>query len=275
MPSPALRPSPGEMVLPFEGGLPPQVMGIDWEKRISFSRLLNVISASQPSLESMGRVTTDQLAIIDPVAINDALLVGADTSAIPTAYNGIVLPDDDFLAVAGNPYMFAKRTMAQTGRSRKNLSTPEATEAAKLRSAGHVLEKKIAKITARREAVETQNAAVKVVSAEVRGKGAAHYRASSLYPKVITARDAVAEMVEVAGTRLGWSVDEHSLAKDALYAQLLGLRGDANQRTKNWIQYSGDAARYGRRRVAILQSAASKTERALYRYKPALDANRT
>jgi hypothetical protein len=262
------------MVLPFEGGLPPQVMGIDWGQRISFSRLLNVLSASEPSLESMGQVTVEELEIINPAAINAALLVGSDRSKVQNAYNGLVLPDDDYLAVAGSPRTLAERTMARTARSRKGMSPPDVTEAAKLRSAGHVLEKKVAASRARAQVVETENTAVKVVLAESKSKGAAHYKAGNLYPKVILARDTIEQMVEVAGKRIGWSVDDHTLAKNALYVQLLGRRGGGDQRTANWAQYGGDAYRYGRRRAAIIRSAASSAERELYKYKPALERGR-
>lgn len=274
MPPRSAHPQVGEMVLPFEGGLPPQVMGIDWDQRISFSRLLNVLSASEPSLESMGQVTVEELEIVNPAVINAALLVGSDRGKIQNAYNGLVLPDDDFIAVAGSPRTLAERTMARTARSRRGISTPEATQAAIQRSAGHVLEKKVAASQARAKVVETENGAVKTVLTESRSRGAAHYSAGNLYPKVILARDAIEQMVEVAGKRIGWSVDDHTLARNALYVQLLGRRGDGNQRAANWTQYSGDAYRYGRRRAAIIRSAASSAERELYKYKPALERGR-
>ncbi len=261
----ATHPGVGEGPLPFEGGLPAHELGIDWSQRISFSRLLNVLSDTETSHQAMGAVATEDLAIINPVNIRLALYTGnAHDDDVDNAWRGLVFPPDDYKAIVSSPVMLAKRIKARAESTHQN--RPHLVEAVKKREAREALEGRVAKLVERRAVIQAEVDSVRVVRQEARSGGQAHYRADKLYPKVVQAKDTIGNMVKVAGNRLGWSVDEHSLAKKALVVVLLGMHGNGRRRTQNWLRYTEDAMEYALRRDSLLGTSQSNVLQELRKY---------
>lgn len=261
----ATRPGVGQGPLPFESGLPAHELGIDWGQPISFSHLLNVLSDTETSRQAMGAVATEDLAIVNPVNIRMALYTGnAHDDDVDNAWHGLVFPADDYKAIVSSPVMLAKRVKARAESTHQN--RPHLVEAAKKRAAKEALEGRVTKLDDRRAAIQAEVESARVVRQEARSGGRAHYRADKLYPKVVQTKDTIGSMIGVAGNRLGWSVDEHSLAKKALTVVLLGMHGNGRRRTQNWLRYTEDAMEYAQRRDSLLRTSQSNVLQELRKY---------
>ncbi len=261
----ATHPGVGQGPLPFEGTQPRHELGIDWEQPVTFSHLLNVLSDTETSRQAMGATAVEDLAIIDPVDIRLALYTGnAHDDDVDNAWRGLVFPADDYKAIVSSPVMLAKRIRARAESEYQN--RPHLVEAVKKRKAREGLEGRVVKLEDRRAAIQAEVDCVRVVAKEARSGGRAHYRADKLYPKVVQTKDTIGNMIGVAGKRLGWSVDEHVMAKRALTVVLFGLHGDGNQRTRHWLRYTEHTLEYAQRRDSLLRTSQSNVLQELRKY---------
>lgn len=260
------RPLVGELVLPFEGGSTAQTLDINWAGRVTLAHLLHEISGTDESRQATGSVTEADLQLIDPLAISNALLVGRSEQEVSSAYNGLVLPAEDYLAITTFPETPGARNRArnqeihQAYRGWGTVSRPDASH-----PTVRTLDDREAAIDRRRAVAEAE---IEKLDAVYRGtvpalREQAHYRADDLYNMVIDAKDIIGRMIMVAGDRMKWSDHKQAVAALALYARLLGVHGDGNRRLSSWSVYSQAAKRYARQREIMLRTSKPKTGRAV------------
>lgn len=266
----------GEGQLGIEGmggfaGVEPRT-DVDLSRRMAASTIIKLTSEVLDL--DPGSVTERDVKVMSPRVIVSGLFVpdGVDTGDIPNAYKGIVFPPDEFLIIARSPSDLARHTRVRTMSARSQTADIGAVEAASMRSAGHMLERKLAKLTSLREAILTEKSKISAFSGELHSANNTafygHYNAKNLMIIKAEVEGSIFRALHIAATTHGWDKEKLGRAESTLKFQLYGKE---SRRVRNWINYTDMVRDYTHKRGAITNIVMRDVKTELKKYRPFLD----
>lgn len=268
-----------EAMLPDQGVMPyaaevvstPVHIEIDWERRTNFNRLLERTCAGLGYIP----LTRDVGAgIAEPKVIGQGLYIDVSDRRYRNAeqlYEGVVFPSREFKFIARNPRDLAKHTKSGTREANKTLSDRDEAYQKVGRSAGHVLETQITRLT--RYAATMSEKRLRLLSL-VRDidppLGVVHYKAKNLEIVRNEVDEAIHETAEVATINLNFDTTAvrglHKVIRYNLYGS-----SDQERRMAYWRRYIVMTGKHTRAKLNAATTSKIACERELTIYAPFLN----
>lgn len=264
---------PGQGSFEFEPTpQPPEVEGLDLERRISTSGLIKYFAEAR-NLSEAG-VNPDFIEYLKPLTLEAGLYVpeGKTDRDIDTARGPVIFPAAEYKVLTKSPIHIASTASVGVKKARQNDMDKEAVDLASKRASGHALTSQLKRAGELFDQLKTKETALKMIESEIysaRGTGYyAHYSIGVMSPLILTAEEAIFDALDVVATTGGWTEEQFSDAQKALKYQLFGQHKD---RYSYWRGYVPVARRYARKRRLVVQSSIGLIERELTKYQQFLD----
>lgn len=251
---------------------PPEVEGVDLERRISTSGLIKYFAEKRQLDEA--DVDPRFVDFLKPAVLEAGLYLpkGKTDRDIDTARGPVIFPADEYKILTRSPIHIANTASTGVKKARQDDVDKESVDFASKRAAGHALTGQIARTNELLDKLKIKESALKLVEKEIfsaRGTGYyAHYSIKTMSPLITSAEDAILDALNVVATTGGWTEEQYIEAQKALKYQLFGLHKD---RYSYWRGYVPMARRYAHKRRLVVQSTLYPLERTLTKYQSYLE----